>query len=102
MLRAVNNDVCNACDGPVSEMCEPRGLEAGDFWRPFFCLFFLNPCVVKCLNLLSQWDYRLGVFEEQGTGGTGQSAQTVQDNSESVAGSCCRYHEYGSTPLERG
>lgn len=46
--------------------------------------FFLNPCVVKWLNVLSLWDYWLGVFEERGTGGTGQSAQTVQDNGESA------------------
>lgn len=45
-------------------------------------VFFLNPRVVKWLNLLSLWDYRPGVFEERSTGGTGQSAQTVQDNSE--------------------
>lgn len=87
MLGAVNNDVCNACDGSVSEMREARGLEAFDFWRQlgvFFGCFFLNPCVVKWPNLLSLWDYWLGVFEKQGTGGTGQSAQTLQDNSESV------------------
>lgn len=66
--------------------CVRRGV-----WRPatsggsfFVVVVFLNPYVAKWLNLLSLWDYCLSVFEEQGTGGTGQSAQTVQDNSESA------------------
>lgn len=52
MLRATDNDVCNACDGCISEGCE-----AGRGWGGT-----RGPLTVKQLNLESLRNYWLSCF----------------------------------------